>query len=369
MPQPLGLSSAGFAAYVARINGSHDFRMTVDVLDTAENVVGQAVLIDGQVNLQRNQQIHRTGSLTLSDPDHALNLDGDSVWEGAVFGNRMVRVTHTVTVPGFGDVSACVGVFKIASLQRDGIEVQVELQDKTAWAVRGTKPFGVKKGANAVEAFRYVLAHGTGETKFRLPAGSKVRLDQALSIGWSDDASPAVACDYIAALLGMDWDYSSDGFATLRQTSTTPVWTFDTDVNVTALPTGANDWADAVNYVRVNGGKKGAKPGTATLTNHPNAPGRLGRNGVDLYLPLIDDKTFKTYAQRNKRASKVLAKHRDMNVDMAWPVVPVFHLDAGDRVRLVTPDGSTTVPLNEASIPLGVGGDMTVGAIKAVSYA
>jgi len=56
-----------------------------------------------------------------------------------------------------------------------------------------------------------------------------------------------------------------------------------------------------------------------------------------------------------------------MNNDMSWPVVPVFHLDVGDPVRLVTPDGFTTVRLQEASIPLGVGGDMTVGAVRPVS--
>ena len=56
-----------------------------------------------------------------------------------------------------------------------------------------------------------------------------------------------------------------------------------------------------------------------------------------------------------------------MNNDMSWPVIPVFHLDPGDPVRLVTPDGTTVLPLQEASIPLGVGGDMTVGAVRPVS--
>src|SRR4029077_12803535 len=170
--------------------------------------------------------------------------------------------------------------------------------------------------------------------------------------------------------------YSNDGYATLRKPPAAPVWTFDTDVNVTELPKGAYDWADAVNIVRVGGGKatgkkghkKAAPPGVAVLPiTHPNNPVRLNRNNVPRYLPFISDKGYAKFSARRDAADRILAREMPMNNDMSWPVIPVFHLDVGDPVRLVTPDGSTTVKLQEASIPLGVGGDMTVGAVRPVS--
>lgn len=366
--QPLGLNAAGLAAYYARLNSPHDFDIEVDVLDMDENLLGQATFLDGQVNIQRDSQIRRTGTLTLSDPDHALNLDGASVWEGAVFGDRLIRVRHLLDVPGYGTVTAVPIVGTVASLERDGIEVQVELQDKTALTVRGCPPHHVRKGRNAVAAWKEIMSVCTGETKFRVPGGSTRRLQDSFSTGWSDDASPFAVCQKIADFLDMEQGRSCDGYATLAPTSPSVVYDFDTRINVTALPTGANDWAEAVNYVRVTGGKKGSAPGVAVAPyDHPNSPRRLARNGVPRYLPLVDASGQRRYRDRNRRATRLLNRHLPMNANMGWPVIPVFHLDADDRVRVTTPDGSTTVPLAEGSIPLGVGGDMTIGARKIVS--
>lgn len=370
--QRLGLSAAGLAAYHDRLNGPHDFDVAVDVLSMNERLLGQATLLDGQVNVQRDGPIHRTASLTLSDPDHALNLDGQSVQEGGVFGDRLIRVRHMVDVPGYGTVTATPIVGAVASLERDGIELQVELQDKTSLAVRGTRPHRVKKGMNAVAAWVEIMTECTGEFRFQVPSGTTRRLPHDFSTGWADDASPWAVCGQIADFLDRNQSYTCDGVARLAATPINPVYTFDTDVNVTTMPTGANDWADAINYVRVTGGatkkNKHPAPGIAQLPDaHPNSSWSLRRQGVRRYLPIVDTDGKKRYADRKRRANRILAREAPMNADMGWSVIPVFHLDHGDRVRLVTPDGATTVAFAEGSIPLGVGGDMTVGSTKVVS--
>ena len=98
-----------------------------------------------------------------------------------------------------------------------------------------------------------------------------------------------------------------------------------------------------------------------------DSPSKLGRNGVPRYLPFISDKGYKRAGDRRAAAARILIRELPMNNDMSWPVIPVFHLDVGDPVRLLTPEGFTTVRLQECSIPLGVGGDMTVGAVRPVS--
>ena len=367
----LHLSDAGQVAYADRLNGSHDFTIDVDVLDMEENLIGPLTFLDGQVNFQRqerdsNNGIARTGNLVLSD---AFDLIQVSLWQGESFGDKLIRIRHSIDVPGFGTVTVGVGVFVISQPQGDAYELTVELQDKSALAVRGTKPYRVKKGANAVAAWTAILRDTVGERKFRVPTGVKTRLPDTLNVGWSDDASPWAICQKIANVLGMEQFYDVDGYATLRPTEQgDPVWVFDTDVNVTSLPTGAYDWADAVNYVRVGGGKKGSAPGIAQApAGHPNSPSKLGRNGVPRYLPFISDKGYKRAGDRRAAAARILIRELPMNNDMSWPVIPVFHLDVGDPVRLLTPEGFTTVRLQECSIPLGVGGDMTVGAVRPVS--
>ena len=366
----LALDEAGLAAYYARINGPHDFTVEVDVLNMNERVLGQVQFLDGQVNFQRQERdgtggVARTANLVCSDAADLLQV---SMWQGQSFGDKLLRIRHVVEVPGYGEVTAQVGTFVISQPQGDSFELTLELQDKTALAIRGTKPYLVKKGRNAVDAWVSILRDTTGEAKFRVPTGVRRTLPDPLNVGWSDEASPWAVCKKIADLLDMEQLYSNDGYATLRPRPTVPVWTFDTDVNVTDLPKGAYDWADAVNYVRVGGGKKGSAPGVAEApATHPNSPGNLARNGVRRYLPFISDKGYKRYADRNAAASRILARELPMNNDMSWPVIPVFHLDPGDPVRLVTPDGTTTLPLQECSIPLGVGGDMTVGAVRPVS--
>jgi hypothetical protein len=388
--QPLGDRDL-LDAYHAHITNDHDFTVEARVLTMNEALSGTAVLLGGQVNIQRDAAVRRTGSFTFLDPDHSLQLDSSTPFEAALFGDRMVQIRHKVEVPGFGVVTAIPFVGPVATLSRDGDVVSVECQDKSSLAIRGTRPYKVGKGMNAVRAIRAILEDRTGETRFRFPSGSRKRLPRAFNVGWADEASPWVICQRIAnQVLGMQLFYSCDGYATLRYAPHDAVFTFDADRNLTSLVDAGYDFTDTVNYARVEVGKLAVRFDELPST-HMMSKEALGRNGVPRYLPASESlsapkkpklgkkptakerRQYQNQLQRyhrqvnnltqqaKRRANSIIEANRTLSVDLSWSAVPVMHLDADDPVKVVTPDGSVTLRLAEASIPMLAEGDMTCG--------
>lgn len=385
------------AAYVERVSGSHDYTLAVDVLDMDENPVAPAKLVDGQISILRDADIRRTTSLTLLDPDHSLGLDAGTVYQGALFADRMVRVRHSVDVPSFGTVTCTPFVGPISRLNRNGATIDIEAQDKTALAILGARPYTVKKGTNAVDAIRAIMADRTGETRFRFPAATRIRLAKDYSVGWSDEASPWQACSRIAWAAGLRLFYSCDGYLTLRPRVTGEVFEFNSATNLTSPVVGDYDFTGVINYARATAGDKIVKTAIAP-PEHPLSPTNLGRNGVGRYLPSIaevdspPDAPTKPGTKRRKASKAQLNKYAEemekytaqvksvqaraqatadsllaaglpLTASLSFSAVPVFHLDSDDPVRVVTPEGSAVLPFAEASIPL-VSGDMTVGTLR-----
>jgi hypothetical protein len=395
--QPLG-SAALVNAYHARITSSHDYDISVEVLTMEEQQVAAARLVDGQINILRDADVRRTATLTLLDPDRSLELDSDSPLEGALFADRMVRIRHYVDVPGFGIVAATPFVGPITKLNRNGATIDLECQDKTGLAILGCPPYTVAKGALVVDAIRNIMAARTGETRFRLPTGYRLRLTRAYSVGWPDEASPWAVCSAIARAAGLQLFYSSDGYLTLRPRPTGTTFVFN-EVNLTSSVAGDNDFAGVVNYGRATAGDKIVKYAIAP-TDHPLSPTRLGRNGVPRYLPSLaeldepnkpnkpgskhrkaskaqlkkyavemekyDALVTTTTALAQRTSNALLAAGLPTNTDLTWSAVPVFHLDVDDPVRLTTEGGTLVLPFAEASIPL-VSGDMSGGLLRRVS--
>lgn len=379
---PLGLNHRGRAAYFDRLFGSHDFAVTVEVLDMNERPQGVATILDGQVNLHDGGAIRRTASLTISDPEGALDFADSSDWNPrALWADRMVRIVHAVNVPGVGLVRVVVFVGILSTIERSGAEVSVELQDKTALAVRGCPPMTVKKGMNAVDAIEKILRERTGEFRFRFPRASR-RLHKPYSVGWEGEASPLAVCRRIARReLGMQLLWSADGYALLRKRPSKASLTVP---HVTGVPSSSADFTDLTNWVRVRGhqqsktkNRKGG--GSVTTTSQPQAvarikPGRtlspewLARKGVPRYWPtLIEDDALRTVKRAKQEAERQLAGTDRLQDAPAVTCVPFFHGDADDLVKFLTPEGSLTVRLGDCSIPLGVGGDMTIGTHRWVS--
>lgn len=390
--QKLGLSAAEHRLYLAHVLGTHDFTVRADVLTTAGKPIKaiHETLIDGQVNIQADGPIRRTCTLTFFDPDRRLHLDPDSPFGSTLFLDRMIRVSHLTVVPGVGRVTVVPFVGPVSRVSRDGDTVAVECQDKAAFAVRGRPPLKVNKGSNAVAAIRKILA-ATGETMFRLPDQNKKRLPRAFTVGWSDEAAPWVVCQRIAALLNMQLFYSCDGYATLRRMPSSPAVQLTGD-HITSGVKVDYDATEIFNTVRVEGTIKKAKKHppkhdakatnkkvdtkdekvavTATLkARNPVSAARLGRNDKPRYLPvLITGNQYKKKGDAEAVAKRKLRNGDDQSTSsVSVSSVPLFHLDVDDLLRIDTDTTTMKLRFGEASIPLGVSGDMSIGTRRRVS--
>ena len=67
------------------------------------------------------------------------------------------------------------------------------------------------------------------------------------------------------------------------------------------------------------------------------------------------------------RARQILAGSDQLENSPTLSCVPFFHGDNDDLATFETPVGSVVARLGDCSIPLGVGGDMTVGTHAWVS--
>lgn len=376
--QPLGLSASQLAAYHARLFSSHDYRITAEILTLDEKVTGQVTLLDGQVNVTGSDaEVRRTANLTVSDPTGALDFEGASTWSGtSVWLDRLVRITHSIYVPALSrTITVTPFIGPPSKMNRNGAEVAVELQDKTALSNRGAQPFTVPVGMVASTAIKQILQR-TGEFRFRLGTYSK-RLTKAYSVGWADETSPwAIAKRIAGEQLGAQLIMSCDGYVVVRPTPGSVALNVPF---VTDPPQSGVDFTRISNYVRVEGKATETVKGTVTTTSQPLAaatvasgaltPAALARQGKARYLPtLIQDDAYTTIAQARQAADSALASASRIQAEPTFSCVPFFHLDADDIIRFNTPTGTVDARLNNSSIPLGAA-DMSVGYIRWVSVA
>lgn len=374
--QPLGLGD-GTDAYIARLFGSHDYRVSVEVLTLNEVPTGTVRFLDGQVNIQDGSStVRRTATLSVSDPAGALDFAGASAWSGStVWASRLIRVQHTIHVPALGrDVTVTPFIGPPSAMNRQGAEVSIECQDKTALALRGCSPLTVPKGMTAVAAIRKILADRTGEFRFRLGTSAR-RLSKPYSVGWADESSPWLVAAAIAQReLGMQLIMSCDGYVTLRRTPSAVGLVVP---HVTAEPSAGVDFTTLSNWVRVTGKKTAKKVGSVTTTSQPVAtavatgggmsPSQLARKGVPRYLPVVlSSDSYTTQAQVKARADTELDRVTRLQSSPSFTCVPFFHADADDLIKFTVPGDDVTVRLSSGSIPLGPA-EMTVGAVRWVS--
>lgn len=373
--QPVGLSKRQWTAYYSRLFGSHSYRINVHVMDVNQKVLSSVMFLDGQVNLQSDSEVRRTASITVSDPDGAVDFDSSSKWSSStIWADRLIRIQHALEVPEINrTVTVTPFIGTPSSLSRSGAEVTVELQDKTALAYRGSKPLTVPKGMNAVSAIRKIMRDCTGERRFRLPALKNIRLSQPYSVGWDDEASPwAVATRIARRELDRQLIYSCDGYLLLRKKPTTSSLTVP---YVTEVPEMEVDFTELNNRVRVLGKRTSKTKNGVTTTTQPEAiatiasgnqlsPGGLARNGVPRYWPLvISEDSITSVAKARQRAESELAKSDQLQDTPSYSTIPFFHGDADDLITLATPDGNVKARLGDCSIPLSTEGEMSIGSI------
>lgn len=383
--QHLGRSPDALAAYHDYLQSDHDFRMWVDVLTIEQKYVGTLDLLDGQGNYANgNDGPVRTGSVTLSDPEGALNFGEDYMRDpkGMLWINRLVQVWHEVTVPVYGKFTTSCIVGMPTSVSRSGAEVSLEMGDKSLLADHGVRPRTYKKGMRVDLALRSILEDCTGEKFMRIPKTKKT-LSRTYAVGMGENSlTPWQAFKRIAGQ-EMGWRAYYDGLGWAVAEPTSEVKDPVKVKSLLALPSASTSFTDLSNYARVTSrrtpvNKKGTKKDESKNTiifdsivalprGNELSEQSLNRNGVPRTLPLvITNDDLKSLKETRNQATNALKNDSGLDSNKTYEIIPLFHLEPFDFVRL--PEGVGDVRLSDgASVPYGTGGNMTIGAHQWVS--
>lgn len=373
----LGLTNAERTVYHDALRASHTRRVDVELTnldgDTLAPLGGR--LLDGQVLVDMDADVTRVASLSLLDPDHTLNFDTDSPDDGAMFLDRMLRITYRVRIDG-GWVDVPLFLGPVTKLDRAGDVVEVEAQGKEALAMAAAwRPFTVAKGTPKVVAIRRIMRERAGESEFSLP-DLRAKLPESVSLGRYSD--PWAAARRIASSMDRQLFYTGDGRLELRRWPERPVWTFrgGTGGDVVSGVSVSHNAERVRNTVVVTGGKpKGRKDRVRAQAvappGHALSPQRLGRtNGQGEFVPRhlverVEDDAIRSRSEANTKARRMLADLLREEVSVMFDVLPIPHLDAGDLVRAEADGIAVDFRLRQFSIPLGAGdAGMSVGYLR-----
>jgi len=386
--QHLGRSLEARTAYHEHLQSDHDFRMWADVLTIDQQYVGTLELLDGQGNYTNGSDGPvRTGSVTLSDPDNAMNFSADYMRDpkGVLWINRLIQVWHEVTIPDYGAFTTSCIVGLPTSVARSGAEVSIEMGDKSLLADHGVKPRTYKKNWQVDDALRSILEDCTGEKFMHIPATKKT-LSRIYTVGMGENSLTPWQAFKRMALQEMNWRVYYDG---LGWAVAEPISDAKTPVKVhslLALPSASTSLTDFSNYARVTShrtpvNKKSTKKVDESRVHYTYdsivqlqranelSEESLARNKVPRTLPLVtvnDD--LKTLRATLTQATNELKNHSGLDSSQTYEIIPLFHLEPFDFVNL--PEGVGDIRLADgASIPYGTGGNMTIGFHKWVSKA
>lgn len=398
----LGLLGAERRKFEAALAQPHKVRVKVTALNMDAEELGhlEPQFVDGQVDMAppprrgEDETGSRSATLTLSDPNHKLNLDTDQVTDGAYYLNRMLRIEWGIYVTALDqwvDVPMVEG--PIVTFARDGDLLELEVHGKELLAMRGAgHATTVHRKAAKHQAIRRLLERRCGETKFRLVEHSS-RLPHAVSLAATDPTLPAVR--RIAASMDCQFFYDAAGRATLRRWPDNAVFVFGDDL-LLDVPRVSNDPARLANRVSVAGARPrtrytqgreddpdtpnvdetvapvkkdnpGKPRGRAVLgRRHPLSPWKLGPVGGPSFLDVVlDDAHVRSDREAQRLAERVLNQRQEAVTRIEFETIPVPHLEAGDRCAVRHPDVSTRFRIDTFSFPLHVGegeaAPMTVG--------
>lgn len=394
---PLGLGAAAKAAYLSKLVSSHEIRVRTSLLNLQEQEIADLsdYTSDGQVNVDSTAPVDRSLTLSLFDPRARLSFDPDAPADSALFLNRMLKVTYGVWVSStYGWVDVPVFTGPITKLDRPADElVSVECQGKEAIALRPAwHPITLRKGMTKVNAIRTVMRERAGETSFDLPEIS-ARLRKTISVGRM--ASPFKVAQSIARSMNKQLYFDGDGVLRLRNPSS-HVFTFKPGKNGSVMtPVQVSyDLEGFANTVYVKGGQpRGTKPPTPKepptggesdaaaahvadirwvdqlSASHPLSAARLGRIGSagGFIVETIENDKI-----RSRTEAKRVARQRLQDLSLAattvsFEALPLPFLEPQDRISVVTDDGTIRSRLDQFSLPLRVGSNMSVGFLKRVS--
>jgi hypothetical protein len=328
----------------------------------------------------------RTASISLSDPEGALNFGTDYTRDpkGVLWINRLIQVWHEITVPGYGDFTTSCIVGLPTTVARSGAEVSLELGDKSLLADHGVRPRTYKQGERVDNVLRSILEDCTGEKFMRIPTSTKT-LSRGYNVGMGEDILTPWQLFKKVADQEANWRayYDGLGWAVAEPVSEAkdPV----TVHSMLALPSASASLTEFSNYVSVTShrtptNKKSTKVNESKthytyesivglLPDNDLSEESLARNTVPRTLPIVivnDD--LKTLADTLSTATTELKTDSGLDSNQSYEIIPLFHLEPFDSVTLPLGVGDIRLDVG-ASIPYGTGGNMTIGYHKWVSKA
>lgn len=363
----LGLSAAEQRSYQDLLVSSHNIDIRVQVLNLDMEVESDVsnFLLDGQVNVDAAADVTRSCSLELYDPNHNIALDSNSPLDGAMYLDRMIRVTYIVYNPNTLErYSIPIFTGPITKLDRTNTVINVECMGKETLAKRPsfkTKTYNknlfrrniIKEAMQSVgerwfDFFNWDL-RSTG-TYSLVREGDVWAFAKSLSGGHA-------------------FFYDGYGRLVLRPKRKGSMFTFKTGNkgSITTTPQ-VNYTSDNIsNTVLVKGGvpkgKKEAVEYTASApSNHPLSPASLRRGGEPgIILSVIEDTDIVKTEDAKARAERALNSALLQNVAVTFDCVPIPHLEPGDVVRVETDDFGANVIAEKFTIPLKAGASMSFG--------
>lgn len=363
--QRMGLTNVELRAFHRTLLDSHTIIVGISILSLGGDTLAVISnrLLSGQVTVDATAAVSRSLQMDLWDPTHALNFDSNSPDDGAMYADRMIRVTYSVRVPDLGRrVTAVPFTGPITKFERRGDVVSIEAQGKEAFGLRPAWiPRGIKKSTLKTSAIRTLMG-SSGEVRFDFPT-LNARLPDKVALARYDQPYPRSR--RIAQSMNRQLFYPGTGVCTIRRHPTRPVFEFREGDGGSILGEVAvsNTMEDFANVVEVIGAKpKGSKTRVRYVATappqHPLSPVNLGRNGVKSFVPLrIQNDHLRSVKECKALAERVLRDRLRQTVEVACNVIPMPHFDEGDMVRFTFGGGSVTTRLTKWVLPLHSEGD------------
>jgi hypothetical protein len=377
----LGLSSADLRLYQASLISGHQMAITLQVLDLNHNKISDIsdMLLDGQVNKSYWEWITSGATLTLRDPDGLTGFDTLSPSDGALYADRMIRITYSVwseLLPRWVHCPIFTG--PVTKVSRDDTLLSVECQGKESlymaptmsWTT-GTYRKGTKlSDSTGACAIRDALGTKGGETHFDLPEwGTTLSKDWPLTtetpLWW-------IVLHMAGTRHRTQLFYDGRGVVRLRARSPHPVLTF-TENHLTSVPKLDYDTERLRNAVLVKGGMIGTRQ-IISIRHLPKAHGassyslRIGTRNRPL-VEVVEDSNLTTQAAADDVAENTLASVEIGSTGFDFDALPQPHLEPGDTVALSTRDTSLNLLADKFSIPIQTGDNksMSMGDNRRIS--
>lgn len=329
---------------------------------------------DGSLTLDRTQRIKRSGSVTLYDPSHELDVDTDDPFDGVLTEDRHARLMLRIKsplLPAEGiDLPLHTGV--VSNPQRKGAALSVELRGKeclwptASWVAREWAGNTLKS-----DLIREILINIIGEPTVVIPRQDDRLPKKGLTLARGEDLGKLLGD--LTAGMGMEIIYRADGVPVLREPPDDPAFVVEDGEGGTLVeaPSVSTKTSDVFNAVRVSGaksagrgevGKKQIVAERVAPRDHPLSPWNLGQGEQPRYLAMfVDDTNIRTFVEAGRVADRELREGLLNEISVTASVKPLWHVEPGDLIAWEA--ASLTAETRPAQMSLSLRGPMSIGSI------